>query len=73
MAEDGEAAAGAHFFELCGSELADGVADVSEGLVSLELGSKDGEVGESFEADVLFHVGLMLNVFDIDFIANVRK
>ena len=73
MTEDGEAAACAHFFEFGGSEFGDGVADVSEGFVSLELGSEHGEVGEGFEADVFLDVGLMADVFHIDFITDVGK
>ena len=73
MAEDGEAATGAHFFELSGSEFDDGVADVPEGFVPLELGSEHGEVGEGFEADVFLDVGLMADVFHVDFIADVGK
>lgn len=73
MAEDGEAAACAHFFELCGSEFGDGVADVSEGFVPLELGSENGEVGKGFEADVFLDVGLMADVFHVDFVTDVGK
>ena len=68
MAEDGEAATCANFFELSGSEFGDGVADVPEGFVSLELGSENGEVGERFEADVFLDVGLMADVIHVDFI-----
>lgn len=73
MAEDGEGAACAHLFELSSSEFGDGVADVSEGFVSLELGSEDGEVGEGLEANVLFHVRFVADVLHIDFIADVGK
>jgi hypothetical protein len=73
VAEDGEAAARAHLFELSSSEFGDGVADVSEGFVSLELGSEDGEVGEGLKANVFFHVGLVVDVFYIDFIADIGK
>lgn len=73
VAEDGEAAACAHLFEFGSSEFGDGVADVSEGFVSLELGSEDGEVGEGFEADVFFDIGFVVDVFHIDFIADVGK
>ncbi len=73
MAEDGEAAACAHFFEFDGSEFGDGIADVSEGFVSLELRSKHGEVGEGFEADVFLDVGLMADVFHVDFITDVGE
>ena len=73
MAEDGEAATCAHFFEFGGSEFGDGVADVPEGFVSLKLWSENGEVGERFEADVFLDVGLMADVFHIDFITDVGK
>lgn len=73
MAEDGEAAACAHFFEFGGSEFGDGVADVPESFVSLELWSENGEVGERFEADVFLDVGLMADVFHVDFIADVGE
>ena len=73
MAEDGESASCTNFLELCSSELGDGISNVSEGLVSLELGSKDGEIGKGLEADVLLDIGLVADVLNIDFIADVRK
>ena len=73
MAEDGEGAGGAHLLELGGSEFGDGVADVCEGFVSLELGSEDGKVGKGFETNVFLNVGLMADVFYVDFVADVRK
>ena len=73
MAEDGEAATCANFFELGGSEFGDGIADVPEGFVPLELGSENGKIGEGFEADVFLDVGLMADVFHIDFITDVGE
>ncbi len=73
MTEDGEAARSAHFFELSGSELADGVANISEGFVSLELGSKHRQVGKGFKAHVFLDVWLVTDVFDVDFITDVRQ
>lgn len=73
MTEDGESASCTYFFELSGSELGDGISNISEGLISLELGSEDREVGKCLEADILLDIGLVADVFNVDFIADVRK
>ena len=73
MAKDSEVASCTNFFELSSSELGDGISNVSEGLVSLELGSEDGEIGKGLEADVLLNIGLVADVLNIDFIADIRK